>query len=137
MLINGQRVDAASGSSFPVRNPATGAIIDTVPQAGPEDVHAAIEVALRGKAAMAAGPARLHRPVGLPGAPAEGEGSAAGAIRPFERLCASGAWMPIWISSAGTPLISDCKHLFWTAVIHPFYGSGISSATGCPAGSGS
>src|SRR5260370_15872495 len=49
MLINGQSVDAASGSSFAVRNPATGEIIDTVPQAGPEDVHAAIEVALRGK----------------------------------------------------------------------------------------
>jgi acyl-CoA reductase-like NAD-dependent aldehyde dehydrogenase len=60
MLINGQRVDAADGSSFPVRNPATGEIIDTVPQAGPEDVHAAIEVALRGKAAMAALPAHAR-----------------------------------------------------------------------------
>jgi acyl-CoA reductase-like NAD-dependent aldehyde dehydrogenase len=54
MLIDGQRVDAASGSTFAVRNPATGEIIDTVPQAGPEDVHAAIEAALRGKTAMAA-----------------------------------------------------------------------------------
>src|SRR3982751_3304962 len=60
MLINGQKVDAASGSSFAVRNPATGAVIDTVPQAGPEDVHAAIEVAKRGKAAMAALPAHAR-----------------------------------------------------------------------------
>ena len=60
MLINGQRVDAASGSSFAVRNPATGAVIDTVPQAGPEDVHAAIEVAKRGKSAMAALPAHAR-----------------------------------------------------------------------------
>jgi len=59
MLINGQRVDAARGGTFAVRNPATGEVIDTVPQAGPEDVHEAIEVALRGKAIMAALPA--HR----------------------------------------------------------------------------
>lgn len=54
MLIDGQRVDAASGSTFAVKNPATGEVIDTVPQAGPEDVHAAIEVAIRGKVAMSA-----------------------------------------------------------------------------------
>jgi len=54
MLIDGKRVDAASGSTFAVRNPATGEIIDTVPQAGLEDVHAAIEVAIRGKVAMSA-----------------------------------------------------------------------------------
>jgi len=59
MLIDGQKVDAASGRTLEVRNPATGKVIDTVPQAGPEDVHRAIEVALRGKAAMAALPA--HR----------------------------------------------------------------------------
>lgn len=60
MIINGQRVDAASGSSFAVRNPANGEIIDTVPQAGPPDVHAAIEVARLGKAVMAALPAHAR-----------------------------------------------------------------------------
>src|SRR3954453_12268259 len=59
MLIDGQRVDAVSGRTFGIRNPATGEVIDTVPQAGPEDVHKAIEVALRGKPIMAAVPA--HR----------------------------------------------------------------------------
>jgi acyl-CoA reductase-like NAD-dependent aldehyde dehydrogenase len=59
MLINGERVDAVGGGAFPVYNPATGKEIDTVPQAGPEDVHRAIEVALRGKEIMAALPA--HR----------------------------------------------------------------------------
>jgi acyl-CoA reductase-like NAD-dependent aldehyde dehydrogenase len=59
MLINGQWVAASSGQTFDVRNPATGQVIDSVPQAGPEDVHRAIEVALRGKAIMAALPA--HR----------------------------------------------------------------------------
>lgn len=54
MLIDGQKVGAASGNTFAVRNPATGDVIDTVPQAGPEDVHTAIEVAVRGKSAMAA-----------------------------------------------------------------------------------
>jgi acyl-CoA reductase-like NAD-dependent aldehyde dehydrogenase len=59
MLIDGKPCDAAGGRVYEVRNPATGAVIDTVPQAGPEDVHRAIEVALRGKAAMAHLPA--HR----------------------------------------------------------------------------
>jgi acyl-CoA reductase-like NAD-dependent aldehyde dehydrogenase len=59
MLIEGKWVDAAGGQTFEVRNPATGAVIDTVPQAGPEDVHQAIQVALRGKSVMAALPA--HR----------------------------------------------------------------------------
>jgi acyl-CoA reductase-like NAD-dependent aldehyde dehydrogenase len=59
MLIQGEWVDAASGRSFEVRNPASGEVIGTVPQAGPEDVHRAIEVALRGKSVMAALPA--HR----------------------------------------------------------------------------
>jgi glyceraldehyde-3-phosphate dehydrogenase (NADP+) len=59
MLIEGQWVDAVSGRTFEVRNPASGEVIDTVPQAGPEDVHRAIEVAMRGKSAMAALPA--HR----------------------------------------------------------------------------
>jgi acyl-CoA reductase-like NAD-dependent aldehyde dehydrogenase len=59
MLINGTQCDAADGRVYEVKNPATGAVIDTVPQAGPEDVHRAIEAALRGKEIMAQLPA--HR----------------------------------------------------------------------------
>jgi acyl-CoA reductase-like NAD-dependent aldehyde dehydrogenase len=59
MLIGGKHCDAASGKVYDVRNPATGAVIDTVPQAGAEDVHRAIEAAMRGKSVMAALPA--HR----------------------------------------------------------------------------
>lgn len=57
MLIAGEWVDAQSGHAFEVRNPATGEVLDTVPQAGPEDVRRSIEVALRGKPIMAALPA--------------------------------------------------------------------------------
>jgi acyl-CoA reductase-like NAD-dependent aldehyde dehydrogenase len=59
MLLSGCPVDAASGRTFPVRNPATGEIVDTVPQAGPEDVRRAIDIARRGRQVMAATPA--HR----------------------------------------------------------------------------
>ena len=59
MLLAGRRADAVSRRTFEVRNPATQALIDTVPQAGPEDVRIAIESAQRGKAIMAALPA--HR----------------------------------------------------------------------------
>jgi acyl-CoA reductase-like NAD-dependent aldehyde dehydrogenase len=63
MLINGERVDAKSGRVFPVRNPATAEVIDTVPAAGLEDVHEAIEIAKRGEPIMAAVPA--HRRSGI------------------------------------------------------------------------
>jgi len=59
MILNGQPTGSASGRTFPVRNPATGAVIANVPQAGAEDVHRAIEIATKGKAVMAALPA--HR----------------------------------------------------------------------------
>ena len=59
MLLAGRRADAVSRRTFEVRNPATRALIDTVPQAGPEDVRIAIEAAQRGKTVMAALPA--HR----------------------------------------------------------------------------
>jgi acyl-CoA reductase-like NAD-dependent aldehyde dehydrogenase len=59
MLLRGCPVDAKSGRTFPVRNPATDEIIDTVPQAGPEDVREAIEIAKLGRPTMAALPA--HR----------------------------------------------------------------------------
>jgi len=59
MLLRGCPVDARSGRTFPIRNPATGEIIDTVPQAGPEDVRQAIAIARCGRAVMAGLPA--HR----------------------------------------------------------------------------
>ena len=68
MLIQGEWVDAAGHNSIAVRNPARGEVIDTVPQAGPDDVRRAIEVALRGKAVMAAIPA--HRAAKSCAAPA-------------------------------------------------------------------
>src|SRR4051794_722767 len=43
LLIDGTCVPAASGACTPVRNPATGAVLAHVAQAGIEDVHAAIE----------------------------------------------------------------------------------------------
>lgn len=59
MLIGGKGVDAVSGRVIGIRNPATGDIIDQVPQAGPEDVQAALAVARQGRRVMAALPA--HR----------------------------------------------------------------------------
>src|SRR3954471_21627169 len=59
MLLGGRRADAVSGRVIEVRNPATGAVLDTVPQAGPDDVRLAIESAERGRTIMAALPA--HR----------------------------------------------------------------------------
>lgn len=57
MLIAGQSVDAALGHSFPVHNPATGEVIDRVPQAGPEDVKRALASARKGRDIMASLPA--------------------------------------------------------------------------------
>lgn len=59
MLIAGTFVDAVSGHTLEVHNPATGERIDSVPQAGPEDVKRAIDSARRGREVMAALPA--HR----------------------------------------------------------------------------
>jgi len=47
LLIDGARVPAASGATTPVRNPATGAVLAHVAQAGVADAHAAIEAAQR------------------------------------------------------------------------------------------
>lgn len=57
MILDGRLVDSKTGGTFPVRNPATGEVIDSVPRATAEDVRAAIEAARRGKAVMAAMPA--------------------------------------------------------------------------------
>lgn len=59
MLIGGAKQDAVSGETFPIRNPATGEIIDTVPRAGVEDVRKALAEARKGRRIMAALPA--HR----------------------------------------------------------------------------
>jgi acyl-CoA reductase-like NAD-dependent aldehyde dehydrogenase len=45
MIINGERVDAASGATMEVRNPATGEVIDRVPKAEAEDARRAIDAA--------------------------------------------------------------------------------------------
>ena len=47
MLIDGESVDAASGQTFEVRNPATGAVMARVPDAGPADVDRAVKAARR------------------------------------------------------------------------------------------
>jgi len=45
LLIGGQEVAAQSGRLFDVVNPATGAVISTVPQAGPRDIDDAVAAA--------------------------------------------------------------------------------------------
>ncbi len=49
MLINGEKRESRSGERVPVTNPATGAIIDTVPAATKEDVEEAIAAAVKGQ----------------------------------------------------------------------------------------
>lgn len=49
MLINGQFVDASNGAVDPVVNPATGMVVDTVPQATLEDLDRAIALAVEGQ----------------------------------------------------------------------------------------
>jgi len=51
LLIDGARVPSASGATVPVRNPATGAVLAYVAQAGVEDAHSAVEAAQRSYAA--------------------------------------------------------------------------------------
>ena len=60
MWIGGELVDARSGSSFEVTNPATGRVIATVPNAGLEDVRAAIDAAHTAFADWSAMPAHLR-----------------------------------------------------------------------------
>ncbi|HET6318557.1 MAG TPA: aldehyde dehydrogenase family protein, partial [Chloroflexota bacterium] len=45
MIINGEHVDAASGATMEVRNPANGQVVDTVPRADAEDTRRAIDAA--------------------------------------------------------------------------------------------
>jgi acyl-CoA reductase-like NAD-dependent aldehyde dehydrogenase len=46
MIVNGQRVEAASGATMEVRNPATGEVVDTVPRADAADTRVAIDAAV-------------------------------------------------------------------------------------------
>lgn len=59
MLINGKFVDSLSGRTMQILNPATGKLVDTVPQANQDDVESALEVAVRGREIMRKLPA--HR----------------------------------------------------------------------------
>jgi acyl-CoA reductase-like NAD-dependent aldehyde dehydrogenase len=45
MIVNGERVAAASGATTEVRNPATGEVVDTVPKADASDTRRAIDAA--------------------------------------------------------------------------------------------
>jgi acyl-CoA reductase-like NAD-dependent aldehyde dehydrogenase len=45
MIVNGERVNAASSATMEVRNPATGEVVDTVPKADATDTRRAIDAA--------------------------------------------------------------------------------------------
>jgi len=49
MIINGKKVDSESGKTFDVTNPATGAVIESVPKATEKDVKAAVDAAVAGQ----------------------------------------------------------------------------------------
>jgi acyl-CoA reductase-like NAD-dependent aldehyde dehydrogenase len=49
MIINGKKVDSESGKTFDVTNPATGAVIESVPKATEKDVKAAVDAAVVGQ----------------------------------------------------------------------------------------
>ncbi len=53
MYINGDWADAASGKTYEVKNPATGQVIDTVPDGGEQDVRAAVKAAVEAAPAWA------------------------------------------------------------------------------------
>ena len=59
MLIDGEWVASSDGRQMTILNPATGAVIDTVPAGTAADAARAVEAASRAKVAMAAMPA--HR----------------------------------------------------------------------------
>src|SRR5690606_4597342 len=57
LLIGGEWSQAGGGRSFPVDNPATGAELASVPDAGPQETRAAIDAAAAAFPAWAATPA--------------------------------------------------------------------------------
>ncbi len=58
LLIDGRWTDAASGATFPVRDPATGEIIAEIADASPEDGIRALDAAVRAQDTWAATPPR-------------------------------------------------------------------------------
>ena len=56
MFINGVPCDASDGATIEVTNPATGAVIDTIPAATKEDVDRAVACAKAAQPAWAAVP---------------------------------------------------------------------------------
>ena len=56
MFINGQAVDASDGKTIDVTNPATGEVVDTVPEASSEDVANAVACAKEAQKTWAAVP---------------------------------------------------------------------------------
>src|SRR5258708_9268294 len=56
MYINGELVDARSGRTMDVKNPSTGAVVDSVPRGSVADVDAAAEAAAKAFPAWAARP---------------------------------------------------------------------------------
>ena len=49
MIIGGKEVDSGNGGTIKVFNPATGELIDTVPDAAEEDIREAIDISIEGK----------------------------------------------------------------------------------------
>jgi acyl-CoA reductase-like NAD-dependent aldehyde dehydrogenase len=49
MIIGGKKVDSRNGRTLQVFNPATGELLDTVPDAAEEDIREAVELSLEGK----------------------------------------------------------------------------------------
>ena len=62
MVIGGNAVQAASGNTFETENPYTGEPWATVPDAGPEDVDAAVTAAREALAAPGAPPPASSAP---------------------------------------------------------------------------
>ncbi len=56
MTIDGAAVDAQSGRTMDVRNPATGEVVDRIPRGGTADVNAAVEAAAKAFPAWASTP---------------------------------------------------------------------------------
>lgn len=63
MIIGGLRTDASDGSTIDVTNPYTGGLVDTVPNATPEDVNRACELAVEGQEVW--GSTQLHERVAV------------------------------------------------------------------------
>src|SRR5437879_6088677 len=63
MIIEGERTRAASGKTYEVRNPATGEVVDEVPQGGPADVDKAAQAAAKAFGTWSKLPANQRREI--------------------------------------------------------------------------